>query len=143
MQKYRKMQHLIVKKSNSFALNILNNHKPKNPMKKVSSLLIAAGMVALISCGPSAEEKAATEKAVQDSINTAMQKITSDSMAAVQAEQARMDSLNAVMMQAQQDSIDAANKKAANKPKPKVKPKAEVKAPEGAPKVGNKKPGSK
>ncbi|MBK6839463.1 MAG: hypothetical protein IPG90_15375 [Bacteroidetes bacterium] len=72
-----------------------------------------------------------------------MQKITSDSMAAVQAEQARMDSLNAVMMQAQQDSIDAANKKAANKPKPKVKPKAEVKAPEGAPKVGNKKPGSK
>ncbi|MBL0256922.1 MAG: hypothetical protein IPQ03_05065 [Bacteroidetes bacterium] len=113
-------------------------------MKKVFSLLIAAGMVALISCGPSAEEKAAAEKAVQDSINTAMQKITSDSMAAVAAaEQARMDSLNAVMMQAQQDSIDAANKKAANKPKPKVKPKAEVKAPEGAPKVGNKKPGSK
>ena len=87
-------------------------------MKKVFSLLLAAGMIALISCGPSAEEKAAAEQARQDSINAAMQK-------------------------AQQDSIDAAAKKAANKPKPKAKPKAEVKAPEGAPKVGMKKPGAK
>ena len=91
-----------------------------------------------------AAEKAAAEKAVQDSINTAMQKITADSLAAVAAaEQARMDSLNTAMMKAQQDSIDAANKKAAKKPKPKAKPKAEVKAAEGAPKVGMKKPGSK
>ncbi|HRH67508.1 MAG TPA: hypothetical protein PLU53_14485 [Bacteroidia bacterium] len=114
-------------------------------MKKVFSLLLAAGMVAMISCGPSAEEKAAAEKARLDSISAAMEKKAADSLAAVQAaaEQARLDSTNAAMLKAQQDSIEAAAKKAANKPKPKAKPKAEVKAPEGAPKVGMKKPGAK
>ncbi|MBK7851858.1 MAG: hypothetical protein IPJ66_12240 [Bacteroidetes bacterium] len=137
------MQHLHVKKSNSFAKSY--PQKPIKKMKKVFSLLLAAGMVALISCGPSAEEKAAAEKARQDSISAAMEKIAADSIAAVQAaaEQARQDSINAAMQKAQQDSIDAAAKKAANKPKPKAKPKAEVKAPEGAPKVGMKKPGAK
>ena len=37
-------------------------------MKKVLSILLAAGFVAIVACGPSAEEKAAAEKAVQDSI---------------------------------------------------------------------------
>ncbi|HNP48427.1 MAG TPA: hypothetical protein PKL85_06290 [Bacteroidia bacterium] len=137
------MQHLHLEKSNSFAKSY--PQKPFKQMKKVFSLLLAAGMIALISCGPSAEEKAAAEKATQDSITAAMEKMTADSMAAVQAaaEQAHQDSMNAAMQKATQDSIDAAAKKAANKPKPKAKPKAEVKAAEGAPKVGMKKPGAK
>ena len=40
-------------------------------MKKVLSILFVAGMFAFYACGPSAEEKAAAEKATQDSINTA------------------------------------------------------------------------
>lgn len=40
-------------------------------MKKVFSTLLVAGVIALVSCGPSAEEKAAAEKAVQDSIANA------------------------------------------------------------------------
>jgi len=40
-------------------------------MKKVLSTLLVAGMFAFYACGPSAEEKAATEKATQDSIAAA------------------------------------------------------------------------
>ena len=40
-------------------------------MKKVLSILFVAGMFAFYACGPSAEEKAAAEKATQDSINAA------------------------------------------------------------------------
>ena len=73
-------------------------------MKKLFTLVAVAGMFAFSSCGPSAEEKAAMEKAKQDSI------------AAV--EQARMDSINAAeeaskaMEQARQDSANAASQKA-------------------------------
>ena len=71
----------------------------------------------LASCGPSAEEKAAAEKMRQDSIQSVMDKMAADSIAAVQAiEQARMDSMKPVVAD------------------PKVT---------GQPKVGQKKPGAK
>ncbi|MBK9525962.1 MAG: hypothetical protein IPO39_14790 [Bacteroidetes bacterium] len=61
-------------------------------MKKVLSTLLVAGMFAVVACGPSAEEKAASEKAVQDSIATAEQ------AAKAAAEQASMqDSMNTVV----------------------------------------------
>ncbi len=37
-------------------------------MKKVFSTLLVAGVIALVACGPSAEDKATAEKAAQDSI---------------------------------------------------------------------------
>lgn len=40
-------------------------------MKKVLALLLVAGMFSFYACGPSAEEKAASEKAMQDSIAAA------------------------------------------------------------------------
>ena len=40
-------------------------------MKKVLSTLLVAGMFAFYACGPSAEDKAAQEKATQDSIAAA------------------------------------------------------------------------
>ncbi len=67
-------------------------------MKKVLGILALAGMVAIVACGPSAEELAAKEKAKQDSI------------AAAQAEQARLDSI-AAAEQAVQDSLAAVKAK--------------------------------
>ena len=40
-------------------------------MKKVFSTLLVASMFAIVACGPSAEDKAAAEKATQDSIAAA------------------------------------------------------------------------
>jgi hypothetical protein len=66
-------------------------------MKKLFALLLVAGMVAVVACGPSAEEKRAKE--IADSTALA------DSLAQVQAaEQAKMDSLAKVTA----DSIAAA-----------------------------------
>jgi hypothetical protein len=66
-------------------------------MKKLFALLLVAGMVAVVACGPSAEEKRAKE--IADSTAQA------DSIAQVQAaEQAKMDSLAKVAA----DSIAAA-----------------------------------
>jgi len=79
-------------------------------MKKLASLLLVAGMVAFVACGPSAEEKAAMEKAKQDSIDAAT-KAVQDSIT-MAAEQAKMDSI----AKAQADSIAAAE---ANKGKKK------------------------
>jgi hypothetical protein len=62
-------------------------------MKKVLSLVTVAAMAALVACGPSAEEKAAMEKAKQDSI------------AAVEAANAEAEAAKA---QATADSIAAA-----------------------------------
>ena len=53
-------------------------------MKKVLSILLAAGIATFVACGPSAEEKAAMEKAKQDSIAT-VQKAYDDSVTAVNA----------------------------------------------------------
>ena len=52
--------------------------------------MLAAGFVAIVACGPSAEEKATDEKAVQDSIAAAEQ-------AAMATQSAMADSAAAVM----------------------------------------------
>ncbi|HRY33834.1 MAG TPA: hypothetical protein P5531_12780 [Bacteroidales bacterium] len=69
-------------------------------MKKVAAVLFVAGMFAFFACGPSAEEKAAMEKAKQDSI-AAVQKAYDDSVA-MALEQVRQDSIRIA------DSIAAA-----------------------------------
>lgn len=86
-------------------------------------MILAAGMLAFVACGPSAEEKAAAEKAKQDSV-AAAQKMVDDSIAAANAaaaQQAMQDSINMAMEKAKADSIEAAAKKKANAPKPKTK----------------------
>jgi hypothetical protein len=53
-------------------------------MKKVLSILAAASMLAVIACGPSAEEKRkAEEKRIQDSIEAATKE--ADALAAMEA----------------------------------------------------------
>ncbi len=59
-------------------------------MKKLASIIAVAGVFAFIACGPSAEQKAAAEKAKADSMKAA------DSMKGVQ---------QAAMMKAKQDSM--------------------------------------
>lgn len=78
-------------------------------MKKLSYLLVTAGIFAFVACGPSAQEKA--EKARQDSIRIA------DSIAQIEAiEKARMDSIaNAEKEKRIQDSIAKATEEAAKK----------------------------
>jgi len=68
-------------------------------MKKFLSLIAVAGMLSFYACGPSAEEKAAAEKAQQDSI------------AAAQAAEAESEAAKAQMMA---DSIANAEKAAAD-----------------------------
>ena len=58
-------------------------------MKKVFSTLLVAGFIALVACGPSAEEKAAAEKAMQDSIAAAEQ-----AAGAIMEQAAMQDSAN-------------------------------------------------
>ncbi|HPI29687.1 MAG TPA: hypothetical protein PLC90_03255 [Bacteroidales bacterium] len=70
-------------------------------MKKLFSLLVVAGMVAIVACGPSAEEKAAAEKKKADSIRVA------DSIAAAEKQKLIDDSIAAVQ-KAVEDSIAAA-----------------------------------
>jgi len=78
-------------------------------MKKIISLFFVAGMLSLVSCGPSAEELKAIEQARLDSIA----KVEAEAAA---IEQARLDSIAAVEAaakaeQARLDSIAAATKK--------------------------------
>lgn len=91
-------------------------------MRKILSLLIITGFTALLACGPSAEEKAAAEKARMDSVNAVMAQMAADSMNAAQAaiEKARQDSINVVML------ADSLAKEAAKKPVSKAKPKTKV-----------------
>ena len=61
-------------------------------MKKVLSILAAASMLAVIACGPSAEEKKkADEKRIQDSIEAAQR--MADSLAAMEAAMMPADSV--------------------------------------------------
>lgn len=88
-------------------------------MKKIFGILLLASVVTIVSCGPSAKEKAAAEQARLDSI------------AAVK-EQARLDSIAVVLEQARLDSIAKAEAEAAaaavkgskqtTKPKPATTP---------------------
>jgi len=74
-------------------------------MKKLLALVLVAGMVAFVSCGPSKKDQEAKEKAKQDSINAAEKaKKEADSLAAVEKEKRKLDSLK-------QDSIAKADKK--------------------------------
>jgi hypothetical protein len=123
---------------NTFASKII--YKPMK--KKISTLLVSAMAVSMfVACGPSAEEKAAAEQHMKDSI-AAAEKAIADSIIAVQ-QKAMEDSL--AMVKATEDSIAnakaiadsiAAVKSSKPKPKPKTAPKPEV------PKVGSKKPGA-
>jgi hypothetical protein len=90
-------------------------------MKKIFSLLVVAGFATMVACGPSAEEKAAAEKARQDSINNVMAQMAADSMAQVQAamEKAKADS-TAMAMKADSIAKADAAKKSGSKPKAKT-----------------------
>ena len=97
-------------------------------MKKFAYLLGTVAISLVVSCGPSAEEKAAAEKLVADSI-AAVEVQIQDSLMMV--ETARQDSLTAVAQAAADslknlaiaDSIAAAQKKGnVGKPKPKKTP---------------------
>ena len=90
-------------------------------MKKILSFLVIAGIATLVSCGPSAEEKAAVEKARQDSIQAAMDKMTADSLASVQASAQKMMQDSIAHATAKADSMAAAAK---SKPKMVKKPVA-------------------
>ncbi|MCC6690585.1 MAG: hypothetical protein IT235_03550 [Bacteroidia bacterium] len=82
-------------------------------MKKSLTIAAFAGMLAVVACGPSAEEKAAIEKAKQDSI-TAVEKMKADSIAA--AATADQEKLAAEAAEkAKQDSIAAAEAAAKEK----------------------------
>lgn len=60
-------------------------------MKKVLSILAASAMLAIVACGPSAEEKKkAEEKRIQDSIEAAQR--NADSLAALEASMLPADS---------------------------------------------------
>ncbi len=96
-------------------------------MKKTLILLMAAGTMVFIACGPSAEEKAKVEQARLDSIELvriADSTAAAEAMAAAAAEAAMKATQDSLAMVAMQDSM--ANMKAnMSKPKPKAKPKAE------------------
>ncbi|MBN8703656.1 MAG: hypothetical protein J0M08_11365 [Bacteroidetes bacterium] len=78
-------------------------------MKKLTTILAAATMLAFVACGPSAEEKAAAEKAKQDSI-AAAETMAAEAMAA--AEKATQDSIAAAdAAKAAADSAAAATEK--------------------------------
>ena len=78
-------------------------------MKKLLALTLVAGLFAVVSCGPSAEDKAKAEQAKKDSIE---QVEKADSIAT--AEKAVQDSINAIET-AKQDSIKAAEEAKAGK----------------------------
>ncbi len=98
----------------------------------------AACMALIISCGPSAEEKAQMEQQRQDSINAVMEQQRQDSIAS--AEQAMQDAMAAaqkatadsLQMKAMEDSLAALKSKPVKikKPKTPVKPQ-DVKAGQG------------
>ena len=93
--------------------------------QKLIPALFITGVLAsvFVACGPSAEEKAAAEQRMKDSI-AAVEQAKADSMLAVQ-QQAMEDSL--AMVKAMQDSIakaveDSLANVKSGKPKPKPKP---------------------
>jgi hypothetical protein len=102
-------------------------------MKKLLSLLVIAGMFAVVACGPSAEELAAKAKQKADSIKNAM---TQDSIAKAALQKHIDDSIAQVKEQLKKDSIAQAEAKKGGKPKAgatdtKTTPKSKVKAGQG------------
>jgi len=85
-------------------------------MKKVLSIVaIAALSATFVACGPSKEEIAAKEKAMQDSI-AAVDKMKQDSIAAVEAEAAKVAEMAAAAEKMKADSIRMADSLAKAKP---------------------------
>ena len=89
-------------------------------MKRFTYMILSVAVASLIACGPSAEEKAAAEKAKQDSI-AAAQKMVDDSIASANAaaEKAIQDSIAQKAMADSLAASEAAAKKSA-RPKPKT-----------------------
>lgn len=74
-------------------------------MKTISSLLVSLLIVTIISCGPSAQEKAAAEKVRMDSIADATKK----AMEAKQSLEVQLDKFNTDLMQTKADLDVAKN----------------------------------
>jgi hypothetical protein len=82
-------------------------------MKKLSLFIAIASLGALVACGPSAEEKAAMEKAKQDSIAAVEAAKAAEEAARAQAiadSTAAYTAAEEAKAKAMQDSIDAAAK---------------------------------
>jgi hypothetical protein len=96
-------------------------------MKKVIYSVAVAATMLIVACGPSAEEIAKKEAARMDSIA----KVTADSLAVIEAEKQKaiQDSINAAMEKMKQDSILAAEEAAAKKKGGKTKPKPKKEEP--------------
>ncbi len=117
----------------------VNQLKQKSKMKKIFTLVAVASISALVACGPSAEQKAAAEKAKQDSITAADAAAKAAADAAAKASQdstAAYTAAQEAKTKAMNDSIAAAEdaKKGKGKmtSKPKEAPKkTEVKAGQG------------
>ncbi len=86
-------------------------------MKKVFSLLVIAGMVAFVACGPSAEELAAKKKKTEDSLAEIAKQ---DSIALAEKAQAEADSLENVRIQDSIAQATAKGGKTTTAPKPKT-----------------------
>lgn len=87
-------------------------------MKKTLFVITIAGMACLVACGPSAEQKAAVEKAKADSVAAVHR---ADSMAMVAKKQHADDSIKAAQMKADSASKPAEDAKAADKKMDKKK----------------------
>ena len=90
-------------------------------MKKVLSIALVAGMFAIYSCGPSAEEKAAAEKHKADSVQKAMDDSMAMVKAAADAAMAKAAADSAAMAAAEKAKADSMA--AASKAKPAGKKK--------------------
>lgn len=121
-------------------------------MKKVFALLLTAGVLGLVACGPSAEEIAKAEQATKDSLALVEQQMaeaaaaaaaqaTNDSLAKAEMDakmQMMMDSMNSIKGTAEKAVVDAkaaaakaaAAKAAADKAK-QQQPDPNVKAGQG------------
>ena len=99
-------------------------------MKKIFTLVAVASMFTFVACGPSAEEKAAMEKAKQDSIAAVEAAKAAEEAAKAQAiadSTAAYAAAEEAKAKAMADSIAAyeeAHKKSASKPKAKPAVKA-------------------
>ena len=92
---------------------IINKTNKNQNMKKLFTVLFIAGAMSIVACGPSAEEKAAKEKAKNDSIAAAQKaQATQDSIAAVAKAQ---EEAAAAALKAKEDSIAAAAAKKGSK----------------------------
>jgi len=86
-------------------------------MKKVFSLLVIAGMVAFVACGPSAEELAAKKKKTEDSLAEIARQ---DSIAAAELAQKEADSIEAARIADSIAQATAKGGKTTTAPKPKT-----------------------